>query len=476
MKSYVTKSPWLGYNTVWRWHFYAGLFCLPFIVLLAITGAIYLFKPQFEAYQEAVYQVEAHGTVAQSVTSQVLAAVKALPDAQFSAYQLPACPQSPAHVMLVHQGELMRILVNPYTLQVMNVTTEEDRFMPWIHRLHGRLLMGDKGSYLVELAASWAIVMMVTGLFLWWPRDAKGLAGVLYPRLQIANSHQVSGKAARRICWRDLHAVIGVWIAFFVLFLLISGLPWTKSWGGLLKEVRQLDATSQVQIKQDWFTSQKEVREANTMLAPDDEHAHHQHDQSVTVHPSAQMALSVSLDTMVRNVAGLQLPPPVIIAAPSKRNAGWVGKSDTQHRPSRVTVDLDPRSGTILSRTNFEDKPMLDRVIGYGVAVHEGQLFGWMNQLLGLLTALGLVAVVVSGVVMWLRRRQASTLGAPFAQSRQNTRMPFATIMAIIFMAMLLPFLGLSLIAVLMVERLVLVHLPKVAQFLGLPARTAERS
>ncbi len=445
---------------------------MPFIVLLAVTGAIYLFKPQFEAYQEAAYQVKANEKVPQSVTSQALAAVKVLPHAQFNAYQLPASPQSPAHVMLIYQGELRRVLVNPYTLQVMNVATEEDRFMPWIHRLHGRLLMGDKGSYLVELAASWAIVMIVTGLFLWWPRDAKGLAGVLYPRLHIASGQPLSGKVARRIFWRDLHAVIGFWIALFVLFLLISGLPWTKSWGGLLKEVRQFGATSQTQIKQDWFTSQKELQEANSMLAPGEEHAHHRHDRQLTADIPEQTVLPASLDTMVRNVAGLQLPPPVMIAAPSRRNAGWVGKSDTQHRPSRVTVNLDPQNGAILSRTNFEDKPMLDRVVGYGVAVHEGQLFGWFNQLLGLLTALGLVAVVVSGVVMWLRRRQASTLGAPFAQTRLNTRMPVATVVATVLLAILLPFLGLSLIAVLMVERLVLVYLPKVAQFLGLPART----
>lgn len=471
MKDYFIKAPWLGYNTVWRWHFYAGLFCMPFIVLLAITGAIYLFKPQFEAYQEAAYPVTADGKAAQSVTAQVMAAAKAVPHAQFSAYQLPASPQSPAHVMLVQQGELKRVLVNPYTLQVMHIAVEEDRIMPWIHRLHGRLLMGDQGSYLVELAASWAIVMMVTGLFLWWPRDAKGLAGVLYPRLRMGSGAQLSDKVAQRIFWRDLHAVIGIWIAFFVLFLLISGLPWTKSWGGLLKEVRQLGATSQMHIKQDWFTSQKEVREASTALAAGDEHAHHQHVQAVNEKLSAQMALPASLDTMVSNIAGLQLPPPVMIAAPSKRNAGWVGRSDTQNRPWRVTVDLDPQSGAMLSRINFADKPVLDRVVGYGVAVHEGQLFGWFNQLLGLFTALGLVAVVVSGVVMWLRRRQVTTLGAPFAQTRQNTRMPSMTIVAMVLLAVLLPFLGLSLIVVLMIERLVLVHIPQVAHFLGLPAK-----
>jgi hypothetical protein len=30
------------YNAVWRWHFYAGLFCIPFIIWLSLTGTIYL--------------------------------------------------------------------------------------------------------------------------------------------------------------------------------------------------------------------------------------------------------------------------------------------------------------------------------------------------------------------------------------------------------------------------------------------------
>ena len=31
------------YNLAWRWHFYAGLFVIPFMILLSITGIIYLF-------------------------------------------------------------------------------------------------------------------------------------------------------------------------------------------------------------------------------------------------------------------------------------------------------------------------------------------------------------------------------------------------------------------------------------------------
>jgi Uncharacterized iron-regulated membrane protein len=36
------------YNLAWRWHFYAGLFVAPFMILLALTGIIYLFKPQLD--------------------------------------------------------------------------------------------------------------------------------------------------------------------------------------------------------------------------------------------------------------------------------------------------------------------------------------------------------------------------------------------------------------------------------------------
>ncbi|WP_203564069.1 PepSY domain-containing protein [Deefgea sp. CFH1-16] len=36
------------YAVVWRWHFYAGLLVIPVLMLLAVTGAIYLFKPQLD--------------------------------------------------------------------------------------------------------------------------------------------------------------------------------------------------------------------------------------------------------------------------------------------------------------------------------------------------------------------------------------------------------------------------------------------
>ena len=121
--------------------------------------------------------------------------------------------------------------------------------------------MGDRGSMLVELAASWTIIMILTGLYLWWPRQAEGLAGVVYPRL----------RGGSRILLRDLHAVTGVWISGLALFLLLSGLPWAKSWGNYLKAARRL-AGAAVE-RQDW-TVGSEPR-ARPKSAGEGEHAGH---------------------------------------------------------------------------------------------------------------------------------------------------------------------------------------------------------
>lgn len=454
----VPKYIWPTYNTVWRWHFYAGLFCIPFILLLSVTGAIYLFKPQVEsALNQSYDQLSVSGAI-QPPSAQVAAALAAVPNTVLNAYELPETPQSAARVLLGQRKDLTRVYVHPQTLEILKIEREDDKLMRVVHRLHGNLLLGDRGSNIVELAASWAIVMIITGLFLWWPSEMKGLAGTVYPRF---------GKSGR-LWWRDVHAVTGFWISFFTLLLLLSGLPWAKSWGGLLKEVRHIVAGKEVQ--QDWATGRSselaERQKMNTSAgvgAEHAEHAGHQHGE----HNFAQVKTDYSaLDRMVLTVHPLQLASPVLISPPSKKSPEWTARSDAQNRPLRVNLVLDAKSGEIKSRKNFADKPLLDRIIGYGIAIHEGQLFGWFNQLLGLLTALGLILLSVSAMVLWWRRRSPGLLGAP--PKRNGTKISFNLFLIIVLLGLLLPFLGISLMIVMFIERFVLYYIPSARNFLGL--------
>jgi uncharacterized iron-regulated membrane protein len=325
------------------------------------------------------------------------------------------------------------------------MVAEDERLMEVVKTIHGELLMGDKGSILVELAACWAIVMIVTGLFLWWPREASGLAGVLYPRL---------GSGGRQF-WRDLHAVTGIWVSALALVLLLSGLPWTTVWGGAFKDIKQI--TGVTKGPQGW-------KSGMTDHGGHGGHPHGGHAGHAAQPPAA-------IDAMVAAVRPLDLPAPVLISPPSDRwpkSPDWVARSDTQNRPQRVTLTLDPATGAIVRRSGFGDGHLVDRIVGYGVAAHEGQLFGPVNQALGVFTALCLIGLSVTGYVMWWQRRPDGRLGAP--PPLPDGRLSVGLGVLILALAIFLPVLGASLVAVALIERLLLSRVRLLGAWLGLRA------
>lgn len=444
---------WPTTATVWRWHFYAGLFCIPFVLWLAVTGSIYLFRPQVEALIDAPYANLAITGPRASAADQAAAAVRAVPGSVLHRYELPETDRQAVQIIVGKGQDETRVYVHPQTLAVLKTVDEDQRLMRIVFRLHGELLAGTLGSYLVELAASWTIVMLLSGLFLWWPRRG-GLGGVVYPRL---------GAGGRRF-WRDLHAVTGFWVSAFALFLLVSGLPWAKSWGGYLKAVRGV--VEGHPVKQDWTTGradelrQRVAADAGTR-AMMGEHAEH-HGMAMA-HPAVSY---VPLDRLIATLGPLRLATPVLVSPPTGPGQPWTAKSDAANRPLRTDLTLDGDTGKLLSRKDFAQRRLVDRLVGYGVAIHEGQAFGWLNQLLNLLTALGLILLAVSSVVLWLRRRPEGVLGAPRAGEPRPAALAFFTL--VIALGLFLPLMGISLLAVLAVERLVLVHLPGVRRWLGL--------
>lgn len=434
------------YRTLWRWHFYAGLFVVPMLLVLALTGAVYLFKPEVERWEERAWRgLPVAGAV--SPDAQVRAALAAHPGARLHSYRLPAGEGDAAlvHLALPGGAAMRDVFVAPQG-QVVGSLDPDRRIMAVAHDLHGQLLLGPRGSWLVELAASWAIVMIVTGLYLWWPRG-RGAAGVIWPRL----------RQGSKVAWRDAHAVTGFWVSGLALVLLVTGLPWADVWGSAFKAVRA--ELGWVKGQQDWTIGGR---------APDaGEHAEHDHAAMMAMGPMlhGHHGMSpVGLSEIVARAQGEHLPFPVIVTPPGAAPA-WTVKSDTQNRPRRVTLTYDALTARELTRETFADKHPIDRVVGYGVAWHEGQLFGWVNQLIGVLTALLLAALSVTGFVLWRRRKPAELLGAPPALRGGTARGGWAILLAL---AAVLPLLALSLLAVWLAERLVLARLPGVADWLGL--------
>ena len=460
------------YRTIWRWHFYAGLFVVPMVLILALTGAAYLFKPQVEHWEERAWRNLPTENAA-SPDDQVQAALAAYPGPRLHSYRLP---QSESDAVLIHvalaahgdgRPEMRDVFVSPQG-KVVGILNPERRIMQVVHDIHGQLLLGKRGSWIVELAASWAIVMILTGLYLWWPRG-RGLAGVVWPRLS-------SGK---KVVWRDLHAVTGFWVSGLAMVLLLTGLPWADVWGSAFKAVRT--EMGWVKGAQDWTIGGQP--------AGSEDHAEHDHGAMAVSNPAMPtmshvmpdgsvmtMAMTpISLSQIVAEAKSQRLPSPVIVTPPGgpqrfgrKATTDWSVQSDTQNRPLRVTLTYDPMTGKQTSRETFADKHVIDRVVGYGVAWHEGQLFGWINQLIGVVTALMLVTLSITGFVMWRRRKPDGQLGAPMRPTTPTKLKGVAAL--ILVLAAFLPLLAASLLAIWLIELLIIRRFASVAKWLGIPA------
>ena len=440
---------WPAYRTIWRWHFYAGVIAIPFILWLATTGSIYLFRPQIEAWLDRPYDHLAITGARASAQRQVFAAVEAVPGSNLHVYQLPTTSQSAVQIIVGRGSDEFRVYVHPQTAHVMRVVNENSRPMTVIFHLHGELLMGDRGSMIVELAASWAIVMIATGVFLWWPRGTKGLGGIVYPRVG----------QGRRIFWRDLHAVTGIWVSGLALFLLLTGLPWASNWGKYLEMIRSLTHTSG---NPDWTSGPAEEDAARLARNPIGMAGMHEHGNVVR----SAAPLYAGIDKVVAAVAPLHLAWPVLVAPPVVSNGLWTAKSGAQNRTIRTSLQLDS-AGTILRREDFGQQQWIDRWVETGVAAHEGQLFGLANQLLGVFTAICLVTLSVSAFVLWWGRRPANVLGAPIYLAPEKP-LAISFVLVLVLLCVYLPLLGGSIVAVRLIEVFVLRRVSATRKWLGL--------
>src|ERR1043165_675839 len=151
----------LTYRGLWRWHFHAGMLCIPFVVILALTGAVYVFKPQIDAFADrAVDSLPVTGHRATG-EQQIAAAIASLPGSRLFVYEVPREPDDAVRVHLYAADGTGRIVyVHPETLAILKAVPHTARLTEIVRMIHSDLLAGRTGALLLELAASWAIVML----------------------------------------------------------------------------------------------------------------------------------------------------------------------------------------------------------------------------------------------------------------------------------------------------------------------------
>lgn len=78
-----------------RLHFYAGVFVAPFILIAAVTGALYALSPTLESFVSRDLLTVTPGEATRPLSEQVAAAVATRPDLALAAVSPRPAPRTP---------------------------------------------------------------------------------------------------------------------------------------------------------------------------------------------------------------------------------------------------------------------------------------------------------------------------------------------------------------------------------------------
>lgn len=432
------------YRAVWRWHFYAGLIAVPFLLVFAVTGMIMVYGNSVESFLGKKYHVESGGERL-SVVAQAAVAQAAIPGGTARLFVRPA-EDSRAAVFIVNaDGKDHVVSIDPHDGALLGTIVKDDTWFYWANRVHGTLLIGDLGDRLQEIAAGLGIVLVITGLYLWWPRNGRDWLQALVPNLALRG----------RALWRQLHMTLGFYFSIVLLFFLVSGMAWTGVWG--------------TKLVQAWSTLPAEKFD-NVPLS-DKTHAGMNHGAHKEV-PWALEQTPMPESGSLKGKQGIPMGAPVdldSVAAFAKAH-GFDGQfrinlpadaagvytisadsmdGDTNDPMGDRTVHIDQYSGKVLADIRFADYSLAGKAMAAGIALHQGNLGLW-NTILNMAYCLFVVFMCVSGMVMWWKRRPAGSLGAPLYPA--DYRIPRTVLVIGIAVSMAFPLTGIAIVAFALID------------------------
>jgi uncharacterized iron-regulated membrane protein len=429
------------YRAIWRWHFFAGLIAIPFMLLLAVTGCTYLFKDEIDNSLFGYRNVVPAGGATLAPEALVAAAAQAVPGGTVRIYRDPPRADASAIVTLATAAGDVKVFVDPYTARILDQVAANQELSWVLKKIHSLEYFGTTLNHVIEAMGGFAIVLIISGIYLWWPRNRPG--GVA----------TIRWRPGHRALWRDLHAVTGAYVGVVMLLLAVSGMPWSGIWGGQVNAwATQLGLgyppgawdnvpvsdqhLNHVVEKAGWTVETSPVPESN---------------------PSHAMT-PIGVNQAVALARDLNIAPGFELALPQSPNGVYSATVFPDDLARQRIVHIDQYSGAPLIDLGFDEYGPVAQAIEWGINVHQGQEWGLFNQLLMAATCLAIILMSVSAVVMWWKRRPKGRVGVPPYPS--DRRIYTALWLAALAVGVLFPVTGLAILLMLMVDWLVIRTIP----------------
>jgi len=336
------------------------------VAVVCLTGAILVFKVEIIA---AMHPARVH-LASGSIRGGTALGVDALADSvsrqsrsHLETVTLYSDPQRP-EIFTLANGR--RMYVNQYTGRVVDVQRGDERFFVITEAIHRRLLAGEIGRRVVGIATVCFVVILMSGVVIWWPRTMRML------RTRLTFKHPTGWKRRNY----DLHVVLGIYSTVILLVVGATGLVWSfRTIGNAV----------------DGMTPRGKA-------TPPPPH-------SMPSTGGTPISLANAFDA-----AGVALGPTrtLVLYLPEKPRDAFTVMGlppDAPYRQAMDIVYLDQFSGRALRVDRFRDRPLGELLRRGTNPVHVGTLYGLPSEIAAFLACLIGTIAPITGLIIWINRR-----------------------------------------------------------------------
>jgi uncharacterized iron-regulated membrane protein len=378
----MTRRPFL------LWHRWFGLAAAAWLFLLGATGSILVF------YEEIDHALNSEAFTATAGKSQpvdriVAAALVSRPDYAVRFVNLPNEPGDVAEVHLSRRPDLPKVeghvpawevFVDPATLRVTgyrdNAAIDLSRkgIMGFFYKFHYSLHLGKTIEWVIGLIAFLWLFDHFASVVLSFPNRAKWRESFRIRR----------GVSGYKLVF-DWHRAGGLWLFPITLTLAISGLYFN------------------------WSDEFKATVNAISPITP-------RTDEATAKLPAPLVAPPISFDRAQIAANGAKVDG---IAYNADKALYWVRAFDERDigKNGRRWIFVDARNGRVVSDSHAADGTAGDIIMAWQFPLHSGKAFGWWGRIAIFISGMMVCGFVVTGVMMWNRKRKARAFQA---RSRVN--------------------------------------------------------
>jgi len=358
-------------KAIGKLHLWLGLASGLIVLIVSLSGAVFVFQDDIRDLTQSWRKVEVQARPMLSPSVLQAAAAKAQPGftASWTTYN---GPDRSTAVYLSKGEDVYYAFLNPYTGQVLKVQNLKTDFFTIVQYLHMYLLLPPAiGKWVVDIAVITFVVMLISGIVLWWPRN------------KAARKQRFSVKwdASPKRRNYDLHNVLGFYANSLALVLALSGLCISYEWlmdgvGALANGGRSI-AAENAEPKVDTLLTARPTRPVVDIAYA------HMRQQS----PQAEMLLIGPVSKGVEPV--------------------WcTAYGQSLHYYHRDEYRFHPRTGQLLLAQLHDSKSNGKKLADMNYDLHTGLILGVGGKIIAFIVSLIAASLPVTGFLVWRGRHK----------------------------------------------------------------------